>query len=323
MIAPIPTERKTMPKRLAAVLAALLLAVTACGASDDPLATGESPGTGSGGGGGPSTIVVGSANFPESELLAEMYAQVLEAEGVKVQRQFNIGARELYLKALEDGSIDLLPEYNGALLSALSPEGAAPKGVTSPEEVYDAMVKVLPEGIVALEQAEAEDKDTLSVTQETAEKFDLATIEDLAGVAEQFSVAAGPEFAERYQGLVGLKDLYGITFKKFVPLDAGGPLTLDALLSGQVDVANIFSTNSAIETENLVVLEDTKNLYLAENIVPIIRESKTDETIIAALNEVSAVLTTENLTEALAKVTVDKMSSADVAEQFLADNGVV
>lgn len=312
-----------MPTRLAAVLAVLMLAVTACGAGDDPLATKESPSSDSGGGGGSATVVVGSANFPESELLAEMYSQALEAEGLKIQRQFNIGARELYLKALEDGSIDLLPEYNGALLSALSPDGVAPQGVTSPEEVYDEMVKVLPEGIIALEQAEAEDKDTLSVTQETAQKYDLATIEDLAGVAEQLSVAAGPEFAERYQGLVGLEDLYGITFKKFVPLDAGGPLTLDALLSGQVDVANIFSTNSAIETENLVVLEDTKNLYLAENIVPIIRESKTNDEINAALNEVSAVLTTDNLTEALARVTVDKMSSADVAKQFLADNGVV
>lgn len=323
MSVPTTTERKTMPKRLAAVLAALLLAVTACGAGEDPLATEESPGTGSGGGGDSSTIVVGSANFPESELLAEMYSQALEAEGVTVERQFNIGARELYLKALEDGSIDLLPEYNGALLSALSPEGSAPEGVTSPEEVYDAMVEVLPEGIIALEQAEAEDKDTLSVTQETAEEFDLTTIEDLAGVADQFKVAAGPEFAERYQGLVGLEDLYGITFEKFIPLDAGGPLTLEALLSGQVEVANIFSTNSAIETEGLVVLEDTKNLYLAENIVPIIRESKSDEAITAALNKVSAVLTTENLTEALAMVTVDKMSSADVAEKFLADNGVV
>jgi osmoprotectant transport system substrate-binding protein len=116
--------------------------------------------------------------------------------------------------------------------------------------------------------------------------------------------------------------VYGVTFGEFTPLDAGGPLTLEALLSGDVDVANIFSTNSAIETENLVVLEDTKNLYLAQNIVPIIRESKSDATVESALNEVSGVLTTENLTAALAQVTVDKMSSADVAEQFLADNGL-
>lgn len=310
-----------MPKRLTAALAPLLLlALAACGAGDDPLASEES--SGDSGGASSSSLVIGSANFPESELLAEMYAQALEAEGITVERQFNIGARELYLKALEDGSIDLLPEYNGALLSALSPDATAPEGVTSPEEVYDAMVEVLPEGIIALEQAEAEDKDTLSVTQETADELDLATIEDLAPVAGDLSVAAGPEFAERFQGLLGLEEVYGVTFGEFIPLDAGGPLTLEALLSGDVDVANIFSTNSAIETENLVVLEDTKNLYLAENIVPIIRESKSDATVESALNGVSGVLTTENLTAALAQVTVDKMSSADVAEQFLADNGL-
>ena len=310
-----------MRRKLTAVLApVLLLALSACGGGDDPLADGD--GGGPDDGGDSSSVVVGSANFPESELLAEMYAQALEAAGVTVERQFNIGARELYLRALEDGSIDLLPEYNGALLSNLSPDGA-PEDVTSPEEVYDAMVEVLPDGIIALEQAEAEDKDTLTVTQETATEFDLSTIEDLAPVAGELRVAAGPEFAERFQGIVGLEEVYGITFAEFVPLDPGGPLTLEALLSGQVEVANIFSTDSAIETEDLVVLEDTQNLFLAENIVPIIREEVSNDTIEEALNAVSAVLTTENLTAALAQVTVDKMSSADVAEQFLTDNGLI
>ncbi len=307
-----------MRTRLTAFLApVLLLALSACGGGDDPLANDS----GGDSGGDSSNLVIGSANFPENELLAEIYAQALEAEGVTVERQFNIGARELYLKALEDGSIDLLPEYNGALLAFQSPDGP-PDGVTTPEDVYDAMVEVLPDGVIALEQAEAEDKDTLSVTQETATEFDLATIEDLAPVAGELSVAAGPEFAERFQGLVGLEEVYGITFAEFIPLDVGGPLTLEALLSGQADVANIFSTDSAIETEGLVVLEDTKNLYIAQNIVPIISESVSNDTIETALNAVSAALTTENLTSALAQVTVDKMSSADVATQFLADNGL-
>lgn len=311
-----------MSRKLIAVLAPIVLALSACGGGD-PLAAEEPESTSgaSDGGGDSSTVVIGSANFPESELLAEMYAQTLEGEGVTVERQFNIGARELYLKALEDGSIDLLPEYNGALLSALS-EGGAPEDVTSPEDVYDAMVEVLPEGIVALEQAEAEDKDTLTVLPETAEELGLTTMEDLAPVAGDLTVAAGPEFAERFQGAVGLEEVYGIEFGTFTPLDAGGPLTLEALLSGQAEVANIFSTNSAIESEDLVVLEDTENLFLAENIVPIVRESKSDETIESALNDLSAVLTTDNLTAALAQVTVDKMSSGDVAEQFLADNGL-
>lgn len=306
-----------MRTRLTAFLApVLLLALSACGGGD-PL----DEGGGGDSGGDDSTVTIGSANFPENELLAEIYAQALEAEGITVERQFNIGARELYLKALEDGSIDLLPEYNGALLAFQSPDGP-PEGVTTPEDVYDAMVEVLPEGVIALEQSEAEDKDTLSVTQETATEFDLTTIDDLVPVAGELSVAAGPEFAERFQGLLGLEEVYGITFAEFVPLDAGGPLTLEALLSGEVDVANIFSTNSAIETEGLVVLEDTKNLYIAQNIVPVISESVSNDTIETALNAVSAALTTENLTSALAQVTVDKMSSADVATQFLADNGL-
>lgn len=311
-----------MSRRLIPVLAPLLLlALAACGGGGDPLASDDAS-TGDGGSGGDSSsVVIGSANFPESELLAEMYAQTLEAEGVTVERQFNIGARELYLRALEDGSIDLLPEYNGALLAALSPDGA-PEGVTEPEPVYDAMVEALPEGIIALEQSAAEDKDTLSVTQETAAEYGLETMDDLAPVAGELTVAAGPEFAERFQGLLGLEELYGITFKEFTPLDAGGPLTLEALLSGDVDVANIFSTNSAIETNDLVVLEDTKQLYLSENIVPIIRESKSDETIESALNALSAALTTENLTTALSQVTVDKQSSADVAAEFIETNGL-
>jgi osmoprotectant transport system substrate-binding protein len=308
-----------MRRKLTAVLApVLLVALAACGGGDDPLADDS----GGDSGGDDSTVTIGSANFPENELLAEMYAQALEAEGITVERQFNIGARELYLKALEDGSIDMLPEYNGALLAFQSPDGP-PEGVTAPEDVYEAMLEVLPEGVIALEQSEAEDKDTLSVTSETATELGLATIDDLVPVAGELSVAAGPEFAERFQGLLGLEEVYGITFAEFVPLDAGGPLTLEALLSGEVDVANIFSTNSAIETEGLVVLEDTKNLYIAQNIVPILSESVSNDTIETALNAVSAALTTENLTAALAQVTVDKMSSADVAEQFLTDNGLI
>ncbi|MBD8704640.1 glycine/betaine ABC transporter substrate-binding protein, partial [Frigoribacterium sp. CFBP 13712] len=272
--------------------------------------------TGGSASGDSETITVGSANFPESELLAEMYAQVLEANGVDVERSFNIGAREVYLQALEDGSIDLLPEYNGALLAALSDDGA-PEGVTSPDDVYDALQDVLPEGIVSLPQSDAEDKDTLSVTSETADEYDLETIEDLEPVADQLRIAAGPEFAERIQGIKGLESEYGLTFKEFVPLDAGGPLTLAALTDGDVEVANIFSTDSAIETNDLVTLEDTKQLFLSENILPIVREDKSDDTVEDALNSVSEALTTENLTEYLAKVQVDKQDSASVAKEFL------
>ena len=308
----------TLPTRtrLTAVAAvvAVLLPLSACGG--DPTSTTASSGDSS-------TITVGSANFPENELLAEMYAQALEAQDVKVTRKFNIGARELYLKALEDGSIDLLPEYNGALLAALSPKGEVPQSVSTPDEVYDALQKVLPKGTQTLPQSAAEDKDTLTVTEETASKYDLKTIGDLKPVAGQMSLAAGPEFDKRYQGVVGLEKVYGVKFKEFKALDAGGPLTKAALEKGDVQVANIFSTDSAIETENLVVLEDTKNLFLAQNILPLITKSKVNGTVEDALNKVSEALTTEDLTKYLAKVQVDKQDPATVAKQYLSDKKLV
>ena len=303
---------KTRLVALAAVLTAIV-PLSACGG--DP--------TSGGGSGDSSTIVIGSANFPESELIAEMYAQALEAEDVEVERKFNIGARELYLKALQDGSIDLLPEYNGALLAALSEGGEVPQDVSTPDEVYDALQDVLPKGIETLEQSAAEDKDSLTVTSETASKYDLKTIDDLKPVGDKLVLGGGPEFAERYQGVVGLKEVYGITFKSFKPLDPGGPLTKAALKKNDIQVANLFSTDSTIETDNLVMLEDTKNLFLAQNVLPLVRSSKVDGKVEDALNEVSAALTTENLTEYLAKVQVDKQDTSTVAKDFLSANDIL
>ncbi|WP_432562983.1 ABC transporter substrate-binding protein [Kineococcus sp. SYSU DK003] len=301
-----------------ALVGSLTAGLAACGSGDDPLAAD----TGSGDSTGTSAVIVGSANFPESELLAEMYSQVLENAGVEVQRKFNIGARELYLKALQDGSIDLLPEYNGALLAALS-DGGAPEGVSAPEDVLGALQEVLPEGTEVLEQSSAEDKDTLTVSRATATQYNLTTLADLAPVAGQLVAGGGPEFQERYQGLVGLKEVYGIEFKEYRPLDAGGPLTVGALADGTIQVANLFSTDSSIKVNDFVPLEDPESLFLAENIIPLIRSSKNNQTITDALNGFSAVLTTENLTEYLAKVQIDKQQTAAVATEFLTANGLV
>jgi osmoprotectant transport system substrate-binding protein len=301
---------------IAAVAAALSLA--ACGsddnkASDDPFSSG---------GGDKGTIVIGSANFPESELLMQMYAQTLKAAGAKVETKPNIGAREVYMKAFTSGDIDLLPEYNGALLSYLSGPDGVPEGVTSPEDVNAALQKVLPKGSETLPQSAAEDKDTLTVTKETADKYSLSTIEDLQPVAGKLVVGAGPEWRERYQGLVGLKELYKVEFKEFKPLDSGGPLTVAALKDGSIDVGNVFSTDSAISTNDWVVLGDPKNLYTSQNIVPLIQSDKVTPEVSDALNALSKALTTENLTEALAKVQVDKQDPVTVAGDFLKDNGL-
>ena len=307
-------KRSTALLSLAAVAAALTL--SACGSDDD---SGTDPF--SSGGGDKGTIVVGSANFPESELLMQLYAQTLENAGAKVETKPNIGAREIYMKAFESGDIDLLPEYNGALLSFLSPDGV-PEGTTSPDDVYAALQKVLPDGSETLPQSAAEDKDTLTVTKETAEEYSLSTIEDLQPVADKLVVGAGPEWQERYQGLVGLKDLYDVEFKEFKPLDAGGPLTVAALKDGTIDVANVFSTDSAISTNGWVVLDDPKNLYTSQNIVPLIQSDKVTPEVTDALNALSQALTTDNLTAALAKVQVDKQDPVTVAEDFLKENGL-
>jgi osmoprotectant transport system substrate-binding protein len=298
-----------MKRILIVVLAALLATVTACGG--DPLDNAPS--------GDSSSVTVGSANFPESELLAEIYAQALEAKGVRIRRNLNIGSRELYLKALQDGSIDLIPEYTGALLAALSPGGQVPGDVTTSDRVYAELSKKLPEGMVALGQSTAQDRDTLTVKSETAEKYRLRTIEDLKPVAGELVLASPPEFVERYQGVVGLEKVYGVRFKEVKPLDAGGPLTVNALLSGKVQVANIFSTNATVVTNELVVLTDTKNLFLSQNVVPVVRGSKSSPQLSETLDKVSSALTTENLTTYLAKVTEDKMTPATAAKSFITD----
>lgn len=307
-------KRTTALVSLAAVAA---FALAGCGSDTD---SGKDP-LSSGGGGDKGTIVVGSANFPESELLMQLYAQTLENAGAKVETKPNIGAREIYLKAFESGDIDLLPEYNGALLSYLSPDGV-PEGTTSPDDVYAALQKVLPDGSETLPQSAAEDKDTLTVTKETAEEYGLSTIEDLQPVADKLVVGAGPEWQERYQGLVGLKDLYDVEFKEFKPLDAGGPLTVAALKDGTIDVANVFSTDSAISVNDWVVLDDPKNLYTSQNIVPLIQSDVVTPEVTEALNALSKALTTENLTAALAKVQVDKQDPVTVAGDFLKENGL-
>jgi osmoprotectant transport system substrate-binding protein len=301
---------------LGATVAVAALVLAACGSSNNALA--PPPVTGSS---SPGTITIGSANFPENVLLADIYAGALKAKGVNVTTKLSIGAREVYIPALKDGSIDLIPEYNGTLLAYFT-QSKIPDGVSTSAQVYDALVKTIPPDLEILEQSAAEDKDTLAVTRATADKFNLRSISDLTGRAQDLTIAAGPEFAKRRTGIPGLQSVYGLTFKEFKPLDAGGPLTVAALKSGAVDVGNIFSTDSVLKTEGFVALSDPKNLFLAENIVPLIRKSKNNATVTAALNAVSAKLTTQNLTDALARVKVDKANPEAVAADFLAQQGL-
>jgi osmoprotectant transport system substrate-binding protein len=252
-------------------------------------ADGNAPGTPA----GARTVTIGSADFPESQLLATIYAKALEAKGVKTETKLSIGSREVYMPALRDGSIDLIPEYSGSVLTYLDRSARA----QSSQEVTDALKKALPAGISMLTPSPAQDVDTLVVTSATASKYGLKAIPDLKNVAADLVAGASPEWRGRWEGMVGLKEVYDLKFKSFRPLDVTGPLTLSALLHGQIDVANLTSTNPALARNKLVSLEDPKHLFPAQNIVPIFATQKIDEKVSAILDVVSAAMTTQDLVE--------------------------
>lgn len=298
---------------LAAAVTTSSLLLTACGAGSNP----TSPaGGGAQTGGGSTTITVGSADFSESQVLGEIYAGALKAKGLTVRTRPNIGSREVYLKALQDGSVDVVPEYTGSLLTYL-------KGnphTNDPDTVYAALKTALPADLVALDKSTAEDKNSLVVTKETAAKLSLKSIADLAPNQASITVAAPPEFQTRVQGLPGLKSQYGVTPKSVLPLK--GKAIVDALLGGQAQVGLIFSTDPSIVTNGFVTLEDPKLLFGSDNVVPLVRKDKVNPTITAALNAVSAKLDTPTLAGLVKQVDVDKLDASAVAKDFLTKNGL-
>jgi osmoprotectant transport system substrate-binding protein len=301
-----------------ALVAVSILGLTACGGGSDPLSSDTASASASGsatssGSGQP--IVVGGANFSESTLLAEIYAGALSAKGINASTKLNIGSREIYLRALEDNSVQVFPEYTGAL--AFNYDKAYTG--TDPDEVYDHVKEVLPDTLMVLDKSAAEDNDSLVVTKETATSKNLKTIDDLTAVAGDFTLAAPPEFKERPQGIPGLEKNYGITFKSFRPLTGQG--IVQALKNGQVDVANIFSTDPSIAANEFVALEDTKKNFGSQNIVPLVRADRADD-VKDALNAVSAKLTTESIAQMLKQTDIDKKDPKAVAQEFLTTNGL-
>ena len=301
--------------RIASALtaSAAMLIVAACGSSD-PLAPGGSSTTSSSAG----TIVVGSANFPESALLAEIYAGALTAKGLKVEKKLNIGSRETYIPALQDGSIDLIPEYTGVLAQYFNKDAKA----SDADGVYTELKAAVPATLTVLDKSAAEDKDAVVVTKETAAKLSLTSIADLQSKSKELTLGGPPEWKTRPTGVPGLKKVYNLDFKTFRPLDAGGPLSVQALKNGQVDAANLFTTDPSIASNGFVILDDPKSLFAAQNVVPLITKSKVNETITTALNAISAKLDTATLGELVKEVVVDKKDAAAVAKEFLAKNGL-
>ncbi len=315
--------RSIRPALFVGALAASL-ALAACGSSSDPLASSSSSApssaasgeSGASGSASTGTITIGSANFPENATLANIYAEALKAKGIDAQTSLNIGERAVYLKALQDGSIDLVPEYSGVLLQYFDKAATA----VSSEDVFAALQKATPEGLEVLTQSEAQDKDSIAVSKDTAEANNLKSIADLAPVASTLVLGGPPEFATRPTGIPGLKEKYGLTFKEFKPLDVGGPLTVAALKGDQVQAANLFTTDPAIAANDFVVLEDPKNLFAAQNVLPLINSDKATPEVTEVLDAVASKLTTDQLIELNTKVQVDKEDSAQVAQEWVQAN---
>ncbi|MGZ8593195.1 MAG: ABC transporter substrate-binding protein [Actinomycetota bacterium] len=310
----------------AALLAAMLL-LAACGSGEDgePEATGDT-------GGEPTgqtaeepergTIVVGvSGAFPENQAVAEMYGQVLENAGYTVERQLDLGTREISDQALFGGEIDLKPEYLGFELPALDPEadttGAA-------EEIAGLLAPLYAEqGVDVLAFSPANSTNAFVVTPETAEEHGLATVSDLAPVAPDLTLGGPPECPERPFCLIGLEDVYGVEFGDFRPLDFGGPQTVAALENGAIDVALLFSLDPTISDKGWTSLEDDMELQAAGNFVGVIRSDVNNEEVTGLIDGVTSSLTTEDMLELVRRIAIDGEDTAAVATDYLTEQGLL
>ncbi|OBJ18087.1 glycine/betaine ABC transporter substrate-binding protein [Mycobacterium colombiense] len=295
----------------AAVLVMAMSVVAACSNSDPLGAQVRSP----------NSIVIGSADFPESQIIAEIYAQALQANGFEVGKRMGIGSRETYIPALKDHSIDLVPEYIGNLLLYISPQSDA----TTLDAVGRELDQRLPSDLSILTPAPATDTDTVSVAGQTANSWNLKTIADLAVHSADVRFGAPSAFSTRPAGLPGLREKYGLEIKpgNFVAIDdGGGAVTVRALVEGRVNAANIFTTSPAIPQNHLVVLDDPEHNFVAGNIVPLLNSQKRSPRLKEVLDAVSAKLTTSGVAGLNAAVSGNSGIDPDqAARNWVRDNG--
>jgi osmoprotectant transport system substrate-binding protein len=299
------------PIRTTAVLLAIAVAAgPACSGSGSqrPTALGDD------------RVTIGSFDFPESTLLAELYAQALEGHGVAVERRFGLGPRELVLPALQRGLVELVPEYVGSALAFL---GGDPTAAVTPT-LLRLRGHLAERGLAALDPAPAQDQNGFVVTAQTAERLGARHLSDLAAHAPDLTLGGPPECPSRQLCLRGLEDTYGLRFGTFLPLDAGGPLTLEALLSGAIDVGLLFTTDGTIERRGLVLLADDRDLQPAENVVPLARTDvlrRFGPGFSEVLDAVSAALDTQTLRGLNAAVDAGG-TPAEIARTWLDAHGL-
>ncbi len=318
-----------MKRNVRSVLAAVALPVglitvlAACGSSSHSSSAttatsteGSSATTASGGGASAGSLVIGSADFTESALLADIYADALQSHGVSVTKKLDIGERAVYWKAMQDGSINFIPEYNGSILYYLDANATA----KSTAAVSLALPGVLGNKFTALHPAPAEDADTITVTKATASKDHLVSIADLAPIASKLTFGAPAAFQTRPDGIPALKNVYGVTFGTFTALSASGTVTVTSLKDGTIDAGDIFSTDPSFAQDGFVALADPKNMFAAQNVTPIVATAKVTPTINTTVNAVSAKLTTPILAALDAEVGTGDPNA--VAMKWVASQGL-
>ena len=297
-------------------LASLLLA--ACGGGGgtaDPLAQPSASGSASGGG---AAVVVGSAAFTESTVIAELYSQALTAKGVQSSTKLNIGSREVYLKALQDGSVSIVPEYTGNLLLNYDKNATA----TTAAEVDQALPGVLPAGFKLGTPSAAVDQDVYVVTKEYSQENGITSLADLKKVAGDAILGGPSELETRAYGPEGLDKVYGAKIKQFKPYDSPAVCSRD-LNDGKIQIGEFFSTEAVIPDNGYVVLEDPQAMILPQNVVPLMRADVAANSVATgAIDAVQKALTTEELTALNKRVDVDKDDAEDVAADWLKEKGL-
>lgn len=293
------------PRMFAAALAAAtVVALTGCSTSN-PLNDNQTRNS-------TAAIVVGSQDYYSNEIIAETYAQALEAAGYPVERQLRIGQREAYLPEIESGVIDLFPEYTGPVLQHWHPETAA----RLTDDVYAELREAVPENLRVLGQSSATDQDAYAVTREFADRWRLTTIADLAKVTEPLTLGGNSEGETRPNGPRGLKDKYGIDVA-FTPIeDGGGPLTVKALKDNAVQLAIVYTADPSIKKNDLVVLKDPEGLFLASHVVPLASDD-VDEKAAEIIDRISSTMTPAELVALNARSADEKLPAATIAKDWL------
>ena len=308
-----PTTTKRSSRMAATAMVGLAFLAAACGS--DNKSTSSSGSTAQKG-----TVTIGAFNFPESAILSNIYAGALRNDGYTVNVRANLGTREVVEPALERGEIDMYPGYAATELEFVN-KGAGEATPDAKATVDKLNSRLSSKSLVALDPSPAVDQNAFAVTKATADRLKVKKLSDLTPIGDQLTLGGPPECPTRPFCQAGLESKYGIHFKAFKALDAGGALSKNALANGDVDVALIFSSDGAIPARNFVVLEDDKKLQNADNVVPVIRQQAATDEAKSVLNKVSAALTTDDLAGLNKRADVDKEDPDVLAQDWLSKHG--